>query len=115
MPSYDKTQHRVRLIGRSKTEDIVNCSPDVDAVGYFVTSKTIEAAARTFCNSYGVGVVLPDGEADLPPNAQYISVIAGYSAYFVIEELARSVGMLVWDDAVGNLVISASSILPSRV
>jgi prophage tail gpP-like protein len=70
-----------------------------------VASNTIGAAARTFCDPYGVGVVLPDGDAELPINAQYVSVTAGYSAYFVIEELARSVGMLVWDNEKGELVI----------
>jgi prophage tail gpP-like protein len=33
-------------------------------------------------------------------------IYPGYTAYALLEELTRSVGMLLWDDANGDLVIS---------
>lgn len=108
MPMYDKHQHRVRLIGRSKTEDVVDSSVDPSAVGgWFVSAQTVGQYAKKICDQYGITVVLPDGDADIPGGFdKALTIYPGYTAYFLIEEMARSVGMLVWDNEKGDLVIS---------
>jgi prophage tail gpP-like protein len=106
MPAYDKHQHRVRIIGRSKTEDLVDASVDAVKTAWDFGDNTIGQAARVVCDPYGIGVSLPDGDAELPGVAQHMPVYPGYSAYALLEELTRSVGMLLWDNANGDLVIS---------
>lgn len=109
MPIYNKTRHTVRLIGRSKTEDIVDCSVDPKALGnvWQIDVNTIKEYATKICNLFNIRVVLPDGDATIPGQfAKQLTIYPGYTAYFLIEEMARSVGMLVWDDEKGNLVIS---------
>jgi prophage tail gpP-like protein len=107
MPRYNKHSHRVRLIGRSKTQDIVDCSIDVDKTGWEIKATTIGQAAKVICQPYNINVSLPDGDFDLPGVLQQaLWVYPGYTGYFILEEMARSVGVLVWDDAQGNLVIS---------
>lgn len=105
-PAYDKHQHRVRIIGRSKTEDLIDCSVDAVKTGWDFGANTIGQAAKIVCDPYGIGVSLPDGDAALPDVAKHMWIYPGYTAYALLEELTRSVGMLLWDDANGDLVIS---------
>lgn len=108
MPVYNKSRHTIRLIGRSKTEDVVDCSVDPSKVGgWFIAAKTIGQYAKIICDLYGINVSLPDGDADIPSGfAAALHIYPGYTGYFLIEEIARSVGMLVWDNEKGELVIS---------
>jgi prophage tail gpP-like protein len=107
-PSYNKSAHRVTIAGRSKTEDLVDCSVDVDALGaatgtWEIGPGTIGTAAKTICKPYSIDVVLPDDDPALP----YPFIVQpGMTCFQLLEEMARSVQMLIWDDAQGRLVIS---------
>jgi prophage tail gpP-like protein len=106
LPHYDKDSHRVRIAGRSKTEDMTDCSVDTEKLtSWQITAKTIGEAARILVAPYGIAVKLPDGDADLPV-VDHFPIFPGYTAYQLIEEMARAVAFLVWDDADGNLVLS---------
>jgi prophage tail gpP-like protein len=108
LPGYDADSHTVHLLGRSKTEDIVDCSVDADAVGWEIyggNGAAVKTIASKICAPFGVNVVMPDGDSALPTGAAF-SVYPGFRCFQLIEELCRSVGMLAWDDANGNLVIS---------
>src|ERR1700675_3376237 len=43
-PSYDKGSHQVVIQGRSKTEDLVDCSVDIDAVTAGTSTWELRAA-----------------------------------------------------------------------
>lgn len=110
-PEADAEHHEVTIGARSKTEDVVDCSVDVDALSaanggsWQIKSATIGQAAKMLCEPYGIKVVLPDD--DPPLNVQYpIAVQPGMTVYHVIEELARMTQMLIWDNENGDLVIS---------
>lgn len=103
MPHADPADHRVALICRSKTEDIVDCSPMVPP--WSIAAASIGAAARQICQTYNIEVVLPDGDAALDATYPF-PVNPGMTCWQLLEELARSVQMLVWDDAQGRLVIA---------
>src|SRR3984893_7733341 len=106
-PTYDKGQHLVRIIGRSKTEDLVDSALDFAKVGWMIVGKTIGQVARIVCSPFNIEVSLPDGDADIPKElAETFDNYPGYTGYQLLEEMARSVGMLVWDNAAGELVIS---------
>ena len=83
MPSYDKTRHQVRIVGRSKTEDLVDCAIDNVAVGWDFRANTIGQAARTLLAPWGIGLQLPDGDAELPDAQKAMSVYPGYTRLFL--------------------------------
>lgn len=109
-PSYDANHHEVAIACRSKTEDVVDCSVDVEQLGaatgsWQIKTKTIGEAAKMLVKPYGIDVKLPDGDEDLNP-LYPVAVQPGMTCYQLIEELARVTRMLVWDDENGNLVLS---------
>jgi prophage tail gpP-like protein len=82
MPSYDKHQHRVRLIGRSRPQDIVDCSIHIVKLGTWqISAATIGQAARILLEPYSIGLSLPDGDAELPGPLQALAVHAGYTGF----------------------------------
>jgi prophage tail gpP-like protein len=108
-PSYDADVHQVIIQGRSKTEDLVDCSIDVDAITagfstWELRAATIGDAARRVCAPYDIEVVLPDDDPKLDKRPFILA--PGMTCFQLIEEMARTVEMLVWDDADGRLVIS---------
>ncbi len=66
MPSYDKHQHRVRLVGRSRPQDIVDSSIDIIKLDWVISATTIKQAAATLLAPYSIGLSMPDGDAELP-------------------------------------------------
>lgn len=107
-PLYDKETHRVRIIGRSKTEDIVDSSVDVTKTGWELKVQTLKQAAEIVCAPYGIGVRAPDGDFPLTqaaPAAAFV-IYPGFTGYQLLEEMARSVGANLWDDEQGNLLIT---------
>jgi prophage tail gpP-like protein len=70
--------------------------------------KTLGEAARKICEPHGIEVVTPDGDAPFPAASpsQAFNIYPGYTGYALLEEMARAVGMLLWDDEKGRLVIS---------
>jgi prophage tail gpP-like protein len=99
-PSYSATDHSVRLSGRSKTCDLVDCSVLVDG-GQF-RGLTVGEIARQLAKPFGVGVkVVHDGE----PEAE-VQVQQGETVFALVERLCRLQALLVTDDASGNLVLT---------
>jgi prophage tail gpP-like protein len=99
-PSYDATQHTVRLAGRSKTCDFVDCSVLVDG-GQFL-GMTVGDIAKQLAKPYSLDVnVLQDGK----PEAE-VQVQQGETCFALVERLSRLQALLVTDDAQGRLVLT---------
>ena len=99
-PSYDATQHSVRLAGRSKTCDFVDCSVLVDG-GQFM-GMTVGDIAKQLAKPFGLEVnVIDDGK----PEAE-VQVQQGETCFALIERLSRLQALLVTDDASGRLVLT---------
>jgi prophage tail gpP-like protein len=99
-PSYDANQHTVRLAGRSKTCDFVDCSVLVDG-GQFL-GLTVGDIARQLAKPYGIEVVVLD---DGKPEAE-VQVQQGETNFALVERLSRLQALLVTDDAKGRLVLT---------
>lgn len=111
MPSYDARNHPVVMAGRSKTEDLLDCSVDIDNLGgvgipaWAVVAPTIGVAAERICTPYGI-TVTGDGMS-APLDATYpVPVNPGMTCWQLLEELARVAQVLIWDNPQGQLVLS---------
>lgn len=100
--------HQVRIGGRSRCSDLVDTHAVVE--NSQMGNCDIVALARQLCAPYGIEVVpknitLPTTVYDrvLP----FFNVTLGESPYQIIEECARYMAVLVYDDADGNLVLSS--------
>lgn len=100
-PSYAGTDHNVRVSGRSKTCDLIDCMPDVGA-GQFSGSK-LDAIARAICAKFGISVTVQCDVGDAFPDA---TLEKTETAFSFLEKLARQRSVLLTDDEKGNLVIT---------
>jgi len=100
-PGYSATAHHVAIRGRSKTEDLVDCAPEVKG-GQF-SGYRLDAIARAICALFGIGVVVETDVGDPFPDA---TVERAETAYAYLERLCRMRGVLACDDSAGNLVLT---------
>jgi prophage tail gpP-like protein len=116
-PHIDKENHTIALAGRSKTQDLVDCSivpghPDsqgnVAFQSWQVQQSTIGAASAWICKPFGITALTPDGDVPLPAGFIF-SVQPGMTCFQLIEQIARATQMLIWDNPAGNLVLSKAS------
>lgn len=100
-PGFDAETHAVRVSGRSKTADLVDCAALVKG-GQF-RNYTIEAIARSLAAPFGIDVVM---EAPAGPAFADVQVNPGETCFALIERLCRLRALLASDDEHGNLVLT---------
>ena len=96
------TSHDITVVGRSKLEDLIDCSGALQqqqAVG-----RTLGSLANLLCGPFGISVSLPGGDTPTIPS---ITVLLTETGYETLERCARWNARLLYDDTNGNLVISA--------
>jgi prophage tail gpP-like protein len=110
-PSFSPRGHQVRIFGRSKCEDIVDCSISPSALnGMSMTTTSLQLLAQQLASPYGITV------SSLTGNSIPVSAIGGgpltFSAiltetpYEIIERVARYAGVLAYDGTDGNLILA---------
>lgn len=97
-------QHSVTLIGRGRCCDLVDTAALIDNQQRSNTS--VGVLARELVQPYAgpIQVLTPDGDGDAK-NYSY-SINLGESPYELIERMARFEGLLCYENADGNLVLS---------
>ncbi|QHC36464.1 phage baseplate assembly protein [Komagataeibacter xylinus] len=100
--------HQVRIVGRSRCSDLVDTHAVVP--GGQLGNCDLVQLARQLCAPYGIDVVTKN--ITLPSTAgdriiQFFNVNLGETPYQLIEECARYMAVMVYDDADGNLVLSS--------
>lgn len=106
--------HQIRVQGRSKCADIVDCSAgikkDGSSRGMQITATDMLTLATELCEPFGISVTSLNGasvpvvqKGGLPVMFQ---IILTETPYEVLERVARYVGVLVYDGADGNLIIA---------
>lgn len=111
IPSLSAGQHALRIQGRSKCEDIVDCSvTSQDLAGLQWQGGDLVKLAGLICKPFGIAVkslvgasipiVGPGATSPIP-----INVIFGETGYEVLERVARYLQVLVYDDTDGALVL----------
>jgi prophage tail gpP-like protein len=105
--SLGPEEHKVRILGRSKTEDLVDCSldPQGGVDSWEFKAATLNEAAKRLAAPFGIEVSAPDGDLPLDQKNPFI-IEPGKTVAAMLEEMARNAEALLWDDENGRLVIS---------
>jgi prophage tail gpP-like protein len=96
----DANSASCKIAGRSKTCDLVDCSPDFETVEF--AGQDIASIARRLAAPFGVDVVAKASGTALPVAAAH----HGETVWKLVERLARQQMLLVTDDAEGRLVLT---------
>lgn len=107
--SYDDRSHEIKVNGRDRTGDLVDCS----APSIAFSGLTFEEIAKRLCQPFGIDVtdqtlraIRPRVPVRLPKQA----VQNGESVFKTLEKLARSEGVLLVSDGEGGLVITRAGL-----
>lgn len=93
--------HKVRITGRSKTMDLVDCMPPI-AGGQFLGSS-LQSIANAVAQYFNIGVTFAADASQLFPEASYELT---ETAFAYLDRLCRLSGVLALDDQNGNLVLT---------
>ncbi|MEK6420028.1 MAG: Mu P family protein [Burkholderia gladioli] len=104
MPSYSGNQHTVRISGRSKCQDLVDCAAYID--GGQMLNMTVDKIAAALCAPYGIGVSVAAG-TDVGKPIEQVNVLVGETSYSVLELLCRYRALLLYDTPDGSLQLAA--------
>lgn len=100
-PSFADDRHSIRVNGRSKCEDLVDCAAEWP--GGQINGANALAIAQKLAKPYGITVA--STVQDLPPIVQF-NLMLGESAFEVIERISRFSQLLAYDLPDGSLVLS---------
>lgn len=103
-PAYEPEAHAVRVAGRSKTADLVDCSAMVKG-GQF-KGYPVDAIARTLAANVGLGDIKVIAKASAGAAFPDVQINPGETCFELIERLCRLRALLACDDAAGNLVLT---------
>ena len=97
--SYDKESHSVSVSGRSKTADMVDCS----APSTQFKNQKFEAIAKALLKPFGINVQV---DVDTGNKINNWKPDEGITVFEALEKLARLRGLLLTDNASGDLLIT---------
>jgi prophage tail gpP-like protein len=100
-PMIRARAHGLAIAGRSKSADFVDCAAEWE--GGQIKGNSVLEIAKKLAKPYGIGV---EGEVDTGPPLPQLNLTIGETPYSIIERLARSRGLLIFDLPNGNLVLA---------
>jgi prophage tail gpP-like protein len=100
-PTIGPAEHSLRIMGRGKCQDLVDCSAVINSMQISAASaaKLIADLAAPF----GISVSAPNGPGPMIPQ---FNVNLGETPWDIIEQVARYSALLPYEDANGNLVLA---------
>lgn len=101
MPSIESNSHTIRITGRSKCQDLVDCAAVWS--GSQISGTNAYDVAKKLAEVYGISVSCD--VKDLVPIPQ-CNVMLGETAFEVIDRLCRYSALLAYDGPDGNLILS---------
>jgi prophage tail gpP-like protein len=103
MPSYNAREHTIRIAGRSKCQDLVDCS--AKWTGGQLLNLTVDQIAKQLCAVYGIDVNVAAGTVIGDPIPQ-LNIMVGEPIYAVLERICRYRALLLYDQPDGSLLIA---------
>lgn len=101
MPGMTPRGHRVRVTGRSKVQDLVDCAAVIE--GAQINGASTLELIQKLAKPYGVEVVSKSGPGEAIP---FFDVMLGETVYDIAERVARYSGFLLYDDEDGRFVLA---------
>ena len=104
--SINPAQHTINISGRSKSEDLVDCSAivgDSSQPGFQVMNGTAFSIAKTLANPYGVTVQSTAGDG---PTIPQFNVLLGESPWDIIDRITKYSQMIVHDMPDGSVMLA---------
>lgn len=110
VPSISAAQHSIRISGRSKCADLIDCAAEWP--GGQISNATVLGIAQRLASVYGPsingaaeGIGVSTDVAELPILPQ-INLMLGESAFEIIDRMARFSAVLAYDLADGSLFLT---------
>jgi prophage tail gpP-like protein len=111
-PMIDKGQHSIRVSGRGKCCDLVDCSAEWP--GGQMSGLTALEIARQLVKPYGIfsddtpdnPIFVTSDTADVGPIIPQQNLIIGETPYTIIERICRFATLLAYEDADGDLFLT---------
>lgn len=100
----DGHAHTVNVSGRGKTQDLIDCMPDIPG-GQFSNYDLVQIA-RALSAPFGIDVISTLASS---PKPESVTIQRTETAFQFIERLARLSSVLVTDDEQGRLVLTTVS------
>ncbi|NUB13706.1 hypothetical protein GAY28_13935 [Azospirillum brasilense] len=101
LPSVSPAAHTLRVIGRGKCQDLVDCSAKWPSNQ--ISSADVLSIAQKLAAPYGITVTALTEVGDPIPQ---INLMWGETPYQVIERIVRARALLAYDGPDGNLILS---------
>ncbi|AYQ37625.1 bacteriophage Mu P family protein [Burkholderia aenigmatica] len=102
--SITSREHSLRINGRSKCQDLVDCSSYLD--GGQLLNMTVDKIAAVLCAPFGISVSVAAG-TDVGDPIEQVNVMVGETPYSVLELLCRYRALLLYDTPDGNLLLAS--------
>lgn len=100
-PKMTKKTREVKISGRSKAQDFIDCAASAPGVGAHFSNQTVLQIAQ-FIDQFGVGIT---SDQKLTPLADY-QITPGETAFAVVERICRSQGLTLAGKADGGINIT---------
>lgn len=99
----DASIHRVTILGRGRTQDLVDCGAEWPS--HQLIGGNALTIAQNLAKPYGVAVALGNGATPGPDVAQW-PLNYGETAAEIVQRLARNAGLLAYEDSDGQLLLA---------
>jgi prophage tail gpP-like protein len=96
--------HALRVVGRGKTQDLVDCSAEWDS-GQIASASVLDIATK-LAKPYGITVALENG-ASVGAMIPQTNITYGETGADIIQRDARSAGLLAYEGSDGHLLLAA--------
>lgn len=100
-PSLTGDTHALRITGRGKCQDLVDCSAEWD--GGQITNVTPLQLAQKLAAPYGITATALKNVSEVTPQ---FNIMLGETAYEIIERVCRWQQLLAYEGTDGNLVLA---------
>jgi prophage tail gpP-like protein len=101
IPSYGPDGHSIRVSGRGKCQDLVDCSAEWQTSQ--ISSATADDIASNLASAYGITVSCDESLLLMVPQ---FNIMLGETAFEVIDRVCKYSGLLAYDGVDGNLILS---------
>ena len=103
-PSIEPEGHSIRVAGRGKCQDLVDCSAEWP--GGQISGNNVLQIAQKLAAPYGINVVESQG-AEVGKPIPKFNLIVTDTPYDIIERICRYRGLLCFEGADGSFILSA--------